>query len=113
MNPWLAFLLSSAFEGALAPAHRADLDKSGITEASRVAQGIRSMPPSDFAKLLGFKVPAAVTSLMSHSSKEGQHCPMKSQPSGSGHLRCEGGHGAGVLLSPKHWASSTSPSAAV
>jgi hypothetical protein len=56
-------LFSPAYEGSLAPAHRADLQKSGITEASRIAQGIRSLPPCDF-DLLGFSVPSAVTSLM-------------------------------------------------
>ena len=64
MNPTLDFLLSSIFASRLAPAHRADLEKSGITESTRIAQGIRSVPPSDFDRLLGFPVPAAVTSLM-------------------------------------------------
>jgi hypothetical protein len=64
MNPNLEFLLSRVFDGSLAPAHRADLDKSGITEASRIAQGIRSVPPSDLDLLLGFQVPTAVRSLM-------------------------------------------------
>ena len=64
MNPHLELLLSPVFAGALAPAHREDLEKSGITEATRIAQGIRSVPPSDFDRLLGFPVPAAVTSLM-------------------------------------------------
>jgi hypothetical protein len=60
----LQLLLSAIYSGALASAHRADLDKSGITGASRIGQGIRSVPPSDFDRLLGFQVPAAVTSLM-------------------------------------------------
>lgn len=63
-HPHLEFLLSPVFDGALAPAHRQDLAKSGITEATRSAQGIRSVPPSDFDHLLGFRVPAAVTSLL-------------------------------------------------
>jgi hypothetical protein len=66
MNPFLLEFLLSAVYGAgdLAPAHRADLDKSGITEASRISQGIRSVFPWDFHRLLGFQVPAAVQSLM-------------------------------------------------
>ncbi len=64
MNPSLRFLLSPIFDGALARAHREDLEKSGITEATRIAQGIRSVPPSDFDQLLGFPVSAAVTSLL-------------------------------------------------
>jgi len=64
MNPWLAFLLSSAFEGALALKHRKDLDKSGITEASRVAQGIRSVPLGDIKHLLGFDLPAMRSALL-------------------------------------------------
>ena len=56
MNPTLEFLLSSIFASGLAPAHRADLEKSGITEMTRLAQGIRSVPPSDFHRLLGFRV---------------------------------------------------------
>jgi hypothetical protein len=65
MSPLLEFLLSAAYgAGGLAPANRADLDRSGITEASRNAQGIRSVPLCDFHRLLGFRVPAAVQSLM-------------------------------------------------
>jgi hypothetical protein len=64
-NPHLAFLLSAIYgAGAIEPKkQRPDLDKSGITEASRISQGIRSVPPSDFDRLLGFQVPA-VESLM-------------------------------------------------
>jgi len=64
MNVHLDFLLSAVYEGNLHPDHRADLVKSGITNESRVAQGIRSVPPSAFDRLLGFRVPSAVTSLM-------------------------------------------------
>ena len=64
MNPHLNLLLSAVYAGALAPAHRADLEKSGISDALRMEQGIRSVPPSDFDRLLGFRVPASVTSLM-------------------------------------------------
>ncbi len=64
MNPHLELLLSPVFAGALAPAHREDLEKSGITEASRLDQAIRSVPPSEFNRLLDFRAPPAVTSLM-------------------------------------------------
>lgn len=65
MNPHLEMLLSAVHgSGALAPAHRRDLEKSGISEASRISQGIRSVPPSDFDRLVGFQVPSAVMSLM-------------------------------------------------
>lgn len=63
-NEQLHLLLSAIYSGALAPAHWVDLEKSGIIEASRIGQGIRSVPPSDFDRLLGFQVPAAVQSLM-------------------------------------------------
>jgi hypothetical protein len=65
INPLREFLLSAAYgAGGLAPAHRADLDTSGITETSRIRQGIRSLPLCDRDRLLGFEVPAAVRSLM-------------------------------------------------
>jgi len=64
MNLTLEFLLSSIFASGLATAHRADLEKSGITEVTRLAQGIRSVPPSDFHRLLGFRVSTPIISLM-------------------------------------------------
>ena len=57
MNPTLALLLSSLYPGALAPAHRADLDKSGLTEATIRLQKIRAVPPDLIDRLLGFKSP--------------------------------------------------------
>jgi len=65
VNRWLAMLLSPIHgDGALAPAHRRDLENSGITERSWISQGIRAVPPSAGDRLLGFQIPAAVTSLM-------------------------------------------------
>lgn len=64
MNPYLDFLLSATYEGNLHPDHLADLEQSGIEEPMRRAQGFRSVPPSDFSRLLGRRVPAAVTSMM-------------------------------------------------
>jgi hypothetical protein len=64
VNPHLRFLLSPIYSCALAPAHRADLEKSGIPGALRSEQGIRSVPPSAFADLLGFSAHEAVRSLL-------------------------------------------------
>jgi hypothetical protein len=64
MNPPLGFLLGPVYAGALAPAHREDLEKSGLRDDLVREQGIRSVPPADFNRLLGFRVPAAVTSLL-------------------------------------------------
>jgi hypothetical protein len=57
MTPTLALLLSAAYDGALAPAHRADLDRSGLTDATTRAHFIRAVPPALVAPLLGFDVP--------------------------------------------------------
>lgn len=63
MNPHLDFLLSIAFDDmTLHPEHRADLAKSGITEATRRLQKIRTIPPHMIDQLAGFRVPAVVTS---------------------------------------------------
>jgi hypothetical protein len=64
MNPHLEFLLSTVYDGSLAPAHCEDLKKSGLHDDLVREQGIRSVPPSDFDRLLGFPVPSKVTSLM-------------------------------------------------
>jgi hypothetical protein len=64
VNPHLEFLLSTLYDGALAPAHREDLEKSGLQGDLVREQGIQSVPPSDFDRLLGFGVPPAVRSLM-------------------------------------------------
>lgn len=57
MNPHLEFLLSKVYDGALAPEHRADLAKSGLTEATIRQQFIRSIPPTMIGPLLGFDIP--------------------------------------------------------
>jgi hypothetical protein len=57
VNPHLALLLSDAYPGSLAPSHAEDLAKSGITEATRRLQRIRSVPPALFRPLLGRDVP--------------------------------------------------------
>ena len=65
VNSHLELLLSRIYDGAaLAPAHREDLRKSGVTEATRIAQGIRSVPTSDFDRLLGFPVPTVASLLL-------------------------------------------------
>jgi Domain of unknown function (DUF3854) len=56
MSPSLDFLLSSVFAGDLAPAHRADLERSTITSETARAQFIRSVPPNLISPLLGFHV---------------------------------------------------------
>lgn len=43
MNAALAFLLSRAFDGSVAPEHREDLERSGITDETRQTQFIRSV----------------------------------------------------------------------
>jgi Domain of unknown function (DUF3854) len=58
VNPHLAFLLSSVYDGALAPAHREDLEQSGLSTEFIRAQFIRSIPPDLIDRLLGFDVPA-------------------------------------------------------
>lgn len=65
MNSTLEFLMSAVYgEGALHPEHRANLEQSGVSEALRVEQGIRSVPPSDAARLLGREISPAVRSLL-------------------------------------------------
>jgi hypothetical protein len=49
-------LLSPIFDGALAPKHRADLDKSGLTAETIAAQMIRSVPLDMIDRLAGFHV---------------------------------------------------------
>ena len=56
MNPHLAFLLSTVFDGTLAPEHRADLERSGITQEMIDRQFIRSVPPQLIGPLLGYDV---------------------------------------------------------
>ena len=50
-------LLSPLYEGALAPEHRADLRKSGLTPETIRMQRLLSVPPSMIDTLLGFPTP--------------------------------------------------------
>ena len=65
MIPHLEFLMSSVYHGSdLHPEHLDDLRKSGLTEATIRVQKIHTvMPPAIFDALLGFRVPAAITSM--------------------------------------------------
>jgi hypothetical protein len=56
MNPALERLLSRLYDGALAPEHREDLAKSGLTPETVQVNFIRSVPPSMLRSLLGFDV---------------------------------------------------------
>jgi hypothetical protein len=49
---------------ALCPEHRADLQRSGLTDATITASGIRSVPPTDFARVLGPRLASVITSAM-------------------------------------------------
>jgi hypothetical protein len=73
----LAFLVSSIHDGLLAPEHRADLEKSGLTPDTISVQKIRTIPPSLINQLAGFTVPAAVTSayLIPYHDPAGQLMP--------------------------------------
>src|SRR6185436_1916157 len=53
----LDFLLSPLYSGALAPPHRADLAKSGLTAETIVRHAIRSVPLTMIERLLGFPTP--------------------------------------------------------
>jgi len=64
MNSALAILVSNLLPGDLAPEHRADLDRSGITDATIGAHFIRSVPPTMIDPLLGFDVPDIHTALL-------------------------------------------------
>lgn len=64
MNPHFEFLLSSVYDGALAPAHREDLEKSGLGKDIIAEQFIRSVPPPLIPKLLGFDIPAIQSAML-------------------------------------------------
>jgi hypothetical protein len=58
VNPHLEFLLSAVYDGALAPAHREDLEHSGLTKEMIQGQFVRSVPPHLIGPLLGYDIPA-------------------------------------------------------
>jgi hypothetical protein len=60
----LHFLLSSVYAGELSPLHRADLEKSGLTDATIQAQKIRSIPPDAITPLLGFDTPRVTSAML-------------------------------------------------
>jgi hypothetical protein len=63
-HPHLEHLLSPAYGGSLAPEHRADLQKSGLTDDTIAKQKIRSIPPAMFGQLLGFDVPKVTSAYL-------------------------------------------------
>jgi hypothetical protein len=101
MNPFLAHLLSSAFDGALSPEHRADLRKSGLTDETIATQYIRSVPPSMIGRLLGFDTPSITSALLFpfRSPRGGfmDHVRLKISPT----LMDEDGHKKRKYLQPK------------
>src|ERR1700730_5790746 len=64
MNAHLTHVVSSVYAGALAPEHRGDLRKSGLTDATVSAHFIRSVPPHMIGRLLGFDVPEIRSALL-------------------------------------------------
>lgn len=58
MNQPLSFLLSSAYTGALAPEHLANLLESGLSNETIARQRLCSVPPGMIPPLLGFDIPA-------------------------------------------------------
>jgi hypothetical protein len=64
VNPALALLISNVYDGALAPEHRADLEQSGLTDATIRAHFIRSVPPAMIDPLLGFAAPDIRSALL-------------------------------------------------
>jgi hypothetical protein len=64
VNPTLELLLSALYPGALAPEHRADLEKSGLTDATIQQQKIRSVPPWMINRLLGFRTPKVTSAYL-------------------------------------------------
>ena len=64
VNPHLEHLLSRIYDGGLAPEHRADLRKSGLTDETIAANLLRSVPPSMIPRLLGFDLSAVRSALL-------------------------------------------------
>jgi hypothetical protein len=57
-------LLSNVYEGALAPEHRADLERSGLTATTITVQKICSVPPAMIDGLLGFPTPKVTSAYL-------------------------------------------------
>ena len=64
MNPHLELLIGKAYDGVLAPEHRADLRKSGLTDETIAAQYLRSVPPAMIGRLLRFDLSAIRSALL-------------------------------------------------
>jgi hypothetical protein len=64
VNPSLDFLLSAIYDDYLAPEHRADLVKSGLTVETIRCQRIRSVPPQMIEALLGFPTPKVTSAYL-------------------------------------------------
>ena len=64
MTPHLRLLLSPVYDGALAPVHRSDLERSGLTAATIAQQKIRSIPPGMIDRLLGFETPKVTSAYL-------------------------------------------------
>ena len=64
MNERLRFLLSSAYTGALAPEHVANLRESGLRDETIACQKLCSVPPVMIAQLLGFDIPAIRSAML-------------------------------------------------
>jgi hypothetical protein len=64
MNPHLEFLLSTVYDGALAPAHREDLEASGLSKEMIHAQFVRSVPPHLIGPLLGYDMSTIQSALL-------------------------------------------------
>lgn len=64
MNRPLDLLLSAVYDGALAPEHRADLEKSGLSDETIRLQRIRSVPSAMIDHLLGFPTPKVVSAYL-------------------------------------------------
>jgi hypothetical protein len=54
VNRNLELLLTPVYSGALAPEHRLDLERSGLTDATIQTHGLRSVPPGMIGRLLGW-----------------------------------------------------------
>jgi hypothetical protein len=64
VNAHLEFLISAVYDGALAPEHREDLERSGLGKEMIQAQFIRSGPPHLIGPLLGYDLPAIRSALL-------------------------------------------------